>query len=94
MEKKPIKLHNAVPIIIIILLVSAMIWINGMLISENASGPLFFPVGQAALVQAATPTPFPEEIIKNREMTREIILVGILLVVIIIGGTLSVITRK
>lgn len=41
-----------------------------------------------------TPTPYPEEIVKNQEQTNEIVLVGVFLVLIVVGGTFSIISRK
>jgi hypothetical protein len=94
MIKNSLKPRNVIPILIVLLLVFTMIWVNAMLISNNNAGPIPPPPGQASMLQSPTQTPFPQEIIMNREMTREIILVGVLLVMIIIGGTLSIISRK
>lgn len=54
-------------------------------------------------IQGATPpppilptvnTPFPKEILENYEQTNGVVFGGVILVLIIIGGTLSVISRK
>jgi hypothetical protein len=47
-----------------------------------------------ALVEASQSTPLPNEILQNREQTNGVIFGGVILVLIIVGGTLSMIGRK
>ena len=57
--------------------------------------------GQPPVVQTdatgqavGTPSPSPTELAENPEQTNGIVLAGVLLVLIIVGGTLSIIRRK
>ena len=83
-------------VIIVIIVLSGVVWFTtrGPRIEPETQTQIVIDATSGQPIVADTPTPIPEELLANREQTIGIVLGGVVLVLIIVGGTTAVITRN
>jgi len=82
--------------IILIVVLAGVVWITSREpgIEQNRDTQILIDATSGLPILQDTPTPIPEELLANREQTTGIVLGGVVLVLIIVGGTARAITRN
>jgi len=101
LSPKPSWMNQQMVLIILVLLVllTALAWSEPISNKQFSERQLLQPVENTPTISgeiSATPTPtfLPDEWIQNSENTNDIVLVGVLLVLIVVGGTYNAIRQS
>lgn len=96
-QKNPITVYLPILLdwrilVIIILVIAGVVWVSSTEpgVSQDQQTQKYLDSSSEELTFIFTPTPIPPELLANREQTIGIVLGGIVLVLIIVGGTASV----
>ena len=82
--------------VIVIIVLAGVVWLTTRepSVEQEVETQIMIDATSGLPIMAATPTPIPPELLANREQTIGIVLGGVVLVLIIVVGTTSVITRN
>jgi hypothetical protein len=83
-------------LILIILILAGVVWLTTREpgVDQDMETQIRIDATSGQPIILDTPTPIPPELLANREQTIGIVLGGVVLVLIIVGGTASAITRN
>lgn len=83
-------------VLIIIVVLAGVIWLTTREagVDQDLETKIMIDATSGEQIILDTPTPIPPELLANREQTTGLIFGGVVLVLIIVGGTASVITRN
>jgi len=83
-------------VIILLVILAGVVWMTTREpgVEQNLETQILIDATSGQQIIPDTPTPIPPELLANREQTTGIVLGGVVLVLIIVGGTARAITRN